>query len=49
MTHSDNFIDGKEFLKLTENEVKEMVAPLGLAKKIIRMIPKVCLYNLAIR
>jgi hypothetical protein len=35
----DNFIDGREFVKLTEDEVKQMVPPLGLAKKIIRMIP----------
>ena len=38
----DNFIDGDEYLKLTEAEVKDMVPPIGLAKKIIRMIPKVC-------
>ena len=36
------FRDGSEFIKLTKAEVKEMVPPLGLAKKIIRMIPKVC-------
>ena len=35
-------IDGQEFIKLTETEVKEMVPPIGLAKKILRMIPKVC-------
>ena len=39
---SDNFIDGNEFTKLTEAEVKDLVPPIGLAKKIIRMIPKVC-------
>ena len=39
---SDNYIDGQEFMKLTETEVKEMVPPIGLAKKILRMIPKVC-------
>ena len=35
----DNYIDGKEFLLLTEKEVKEMVPPLGLAKKISRLLP----------
>ena len=37
----DNFIDGKEFTKLTESEVKQMVNAIGIAKKIIRLIPKV--------
>ena len=37
----DNYIDGKKFLKLTEAEVKSMVAPIGIAKKILRLIPKV--------
>ena len=37
----ENYIDGNEFTKLTEGEVKDMVPPIGLAKKIIRMIPKV--------
>ena len=37
----ENYIDGKEFIKLTEAEVKVMVPPIGLAKKIIRLIPKV--------
>ena len=38
----DNYIDGKEFTKLTEAEVKEMVTAIGIAKKIVRLIPKVC-------
>lgn len=29
---TDNFIDGREFIKLTEEEVNQMVAPLGLAQ-----------------
>ena len=41
---SDNYIDGNEFTKLTEAEVKDLVPPIGLAKKVIRMIPKVCAY-----
>ncbi len=40
----DNFIDGTEFVNLTSGEVKQMVSPLGLAKKIIRMIPKVSVF-----
>ncbi len=38
---ADNYIDGGEFMNLTPTEVKEMVPPIGLAKKIIRLIPKV--------
>jgi len=37
----DNYIDGSEFVNITPPEVKEMVSPIGLAKKIIRLIPKV--------
>ena len=37
----DNYIDSSEFVNLTPPEVKEMVPPIGLAKKIIRLIPKV--------
>ena len=34
-----NYIDGKEFLALKEEEIYKMVPPVGLAKKIIRMLP----------
>ena len=34
-----NFINGREFLSLTEKEVKEMIPPIGLAKRIIRCLP----------
>lgn len=37
----DNYIDGAEFNSLTESEIREIIPPIGLAKKIIRMIPKV--------
>ena len=37
----DNYIDGKEFVSLSEAEVKSMVGPIGLAKKILRLIPEV--------
>lgn len=42
-----NFIGGREFLSLTAEEVKVMVPPIGLAKKIIRLISssKVCIEN----
>ena len=36
----DNYIDSSEFVNLPP-EVKEMVPPISLAKKIIRLIPKV--------
>ena len=36
----ENCIDGVEFLLLKDEEVKEMVPPLGIAKKIIRLIPR---------
>ena len=38
---SDNYIDGSEFVKLSEAEVKQMVPPIGLAKKIVHLIPRV--------
>ena len=38
---TDNFIDGSEFVNLTLQEIKEIVPPLGLAKKIAKLIPKV--------
>lgn len=37
----DNYIDGKEFMKLSEAEVKQMITAIGIAKKIVRLIPKV--------
>lgn len=35
---TENYIDGKEFLTLTEQEIKTMVPPIGLARKIIRLV-----------
>ena len=35
----ENDIDGKEFVALQPDEVKEMIKSLGVAKKIIRLIP----------
>lgn len=36
---TDNYIDGAEFLTLSESEVKSMVPPIGLARKILRLQP----------
>ena len=41
---TDNYIDGVEFVSLTLPEIREMVPPIGLAKKIVKLIPKVCVY-----
>lgn len=35
----ENLIDGKEFVALQENEVKDLIPPLGIVKKILRLIP----------
>lgn len=41
----ENYIDGNEFLTLEENDVKTLIPPMGLARKIIRLLPsKVNLY-----
>ena len=39
---ADNYIDGNAFVTLTSEEIKEMVPPIGLVKKITKLIPKVC-------
>ena len=38
---TDNYIDGVAFVSLTLPEIREMVPPIGLAKKIVKLIPKV--------
>ena len=38
---AENYVDGKEFLSLTFEEIREMVPLLGLAKKLLRLIPQV--------
>ena len=38
---ADNYIDGSVFLGLTLPEIREMVPPIGLAKKISNLMPKV--------
>ena len=37
----DNYIDGAAFVGLTVAEIKGIVPPIGLAKKIINLVPKV--------
>ena len=41
MTHlgAENYIHGEEFLCLTESDVKAMVPPIGLARKVMRLLP----------
>lgn len=34
-------MDGNEFVNLSEEEVKSIVPPIGIAKKIVRIIEKV--------
>ena len=42
----ENYIDGKEFLNLNEQEVRSMVLPIGLAKKILCLSKEVkIVYN----
>lgn len=42
---TDNFIDGREFRSLTDNEIKEMVQVIGITKKISRFVHEVCWYS----
>lgn len=36
----ENYIDGEEFLSLSEHDIKSMVPPIGLSRKIFRLIQK---------
>lgn len=36
----ENYIDGMEFTSLTEEEIKSLVPPIGLVKKIIKLHPQ---------
>ena len=38
---SENFVNGRAFLRLSQVDVKKMVPPIGLAKKICSLIPVV--------
>ena len=46
--HADNYIDGAEFVGLTLPEIREIVQPIGLAKKFAKLIPKVCCIALVV-
>ena len=37
----ENYVDGSKFTSLTDGEVKAMISPLGLAKKVIRLVQEV--------
>ena len=39
LLYSENYIDGAVFLTLTEVDVKAMIPPLGLVKKIMKLVP----------
>lgn len=34
---SENQIDGESVLELTETDVKEMVKPIGIVKKVVKL------------
>ena len=38
--HTENKIDGESFLELCEADVKEMVKPIGIIKKIMKLLNK---------
>ena len=42
----ENYLDGTEFIALSEDEIKSMVPPLGLVKKIMKLQPSVRYYIL---
>ena len=37
---SENYINGKEFVSLSEQEIRSMVTPIGLVRKILRLLPQ---------
>ena len=37
----DNYIDGKEFMNLSEQDVKDIIPAIGIVKKIMRLSQKV--------
>jgi len=41
MCFVDNYIDGKEFLQLSQQDLKEMIPAMGIVKKLFRLISKV--------
>lgn len=43
MLFLENYIDGEAFVSLTEKDIKEMVPPIGLVKKILKLREVNCL------
>ena len=37
----DNYINGKEFLKLNEQDIKEMINAVGITQTLFRIVSKV--------
>lgn len=37
----DNYVDGKEFIRLSKEDIAKMVPPVGMANKIMRLQEKV--------
>lgn len=48
LTFTENQIDGAGFLDLTEPDIKELIKPLGIVKKIVRLKKQVhtCMYTI---
>ena len=42
--YTENFIDGEALFELSEEEVCEMLPPVGLTKKIMYLIQSVSVY-----
>ena len=41
MCFVENYIDGREFLQLSQQDLKEMIPAMGIVKKLSRLISKV--------
>ena len=41
LTIIDNYVDGKEFIRLSKEDIAKMVPPVGMANKIMRLQAKV--------
>lgn len=42
----ENYIDGREFMQLSQKELKEMIPAVGIVKKLSRLISKVLMLQL---
>ena len=41
LTTIDNYVDGKEFVRLSKKDIEKMIPPVGMANKIMRLQEKV--------